>query len=88
MQTHVIVSYDGTDNDHDALALGKLFGDAGSRVSLAYVRHTVETDAASESSLLPPQVRHVRFEGERRMVLIPPPRDSGLTVEIGWERLR
>ena len=50
MQTHVIVSYDGTDNDHDALALGKLFGDAGSRVSLAYVRHTEEPDAAAEQA--------------------------------------
>jgi len=50
MQTHVIVSYDGTDNDHDALALGKLFGDAGSRVSLAYVRHSEEPDAAAEQA--------------------------------------
>jgi nucleotide-binding universal stress UspA family protein len=50
MQTHVIVSYDGTDNDHDALALGKLFGDAGSRVSLAYVRHSEEADAAAEQA--------------------------------------
>ena len=40
MQTHVIISYDGTDNDHDALALGRIFGDAGARVSLAYVRHS------------------------------------------------
>jgi len=50
MQTHVIVSYDGTDNDHDALALGKLFGDSGSRVSLAYVRHSEEPDAAAEQA--------------------------------------
>jgi nucleotide-binding universal stress UspA family protein len=50
MQTHVIVSYDGTDNDHDALALGKLFGDAGSRVSLAYVRHSEEPDTAAEQA--------------------------------------
>jgi len=48
MQTHVIVSYDGTDNDHDALALGKILGDAGARVSLAYVRHSEESDAAAE----------------------------------------
>ena len=48
MQTHVIVSYDGTDNDHDALALGRILGDAGARVSLAYVRHTEEADAAAE----------------------------------------
>jgi nucleotide-binding universal stress UspA family protein len=48
MQTHVIISYDGTPNDTDALALGRLFGDAGSRVSLAYVRHSQESDAAAE----------------------------------------
>ena len=48
MQTHVIISYDGTDNDHDALALGRIFGDAGARVSLAYVRHATESDAAAE----------------------------------------
>jgi hypothetical protein len=49
---------------------------------------TCDTDAASESGLLSPQVRLIRFEGERRMVLIPPPRDNGLSLEIGWERLR
>ena len=48
MQSHIIISYDGTDNDHDALALGRLFGDAGSRVSLAYVRHATESDPAAE----------------------------------------
>src|SRR5579859_3025484 len=48
MQTHVIISYDGTDNDNDALALGAIFGDAGARVSLAYVRHTTESDDAAE----------------------------------------
>ena len=48
MQTHLIISYDGTDNDNDALALGRIFGDAGARVSLAYVRHSPETDDAAE----------------------------------------
>jgi nucleotide-binding universal stress UspA family protein len=50
MQTHVIISYDGTDNDHDALALGAIFGDAGARVSLAYVRHAIEADRAAEQA--------------------------------------
>jgi nucleotide-binding universal stress UspA family protein len=50
MQTHVIISYDGTDNDTDALALGRILGDAGARVSLAYVRHTTESDAAAEQA--------------------------------------
>jgi nucleotide-binding universal stress UspA family protein len=50
MQTHVIISYDGTDNDHDALALGRILGDAGARVSLAYVRHTTEEDPRAEQA--------------------------------------
>jgi nucleotide-binding universal stress UspA family protein len=50
MQTHIIISYDGTDNDHDALALGRIFGDAGARVSLAYVRHATESDPAAEQA--------------------------------------
>ena len=50
MQTHVIISYDGTDNDHDALALGRILGDAGARVSLAYVRHIPESDPAAEQA--------------------------------------
>ncbi len=54
MQTHVIISYDGTDNDHDALALGRILGDAGARVSLAYVRHAAESDAAAEQAAQTP----------------------------------
>jgi nucleotide-binding universal stress UspA family protein len=50
MQSHVIISYDGTDNDTDALALGRIFGDAGARVSLAYVRHATESDHAAEQA--------------------------------------
>ncbi len=47
---HVIVSYDGTRNDRDALALGRLFALAGADVSLAYVRHSHESDAEREAS--------------------------------------
>jgi nucleotide-binding universal stress UspA family protein len=39
VRTKVIVSYDGTDNDRDALAFGRLLADAGASVALAYVRH-------------------------------------------------
>jgi nucleotide-binding universal stress UspA family protein len=48
MSANIIISFDGSDNDHDALALGRTLGDAGAQVSLAYVRHTRETDAARE----------------------------------------
>jgi nucleotide-binding universal stress UspA family protein len=44
----IIVSYDGTDNDTDALALAKLLASAGSSVALAYVRHAHEAQAAKE----------------------------------------
>jgi nucleotide-binding universal stress UspA family protein len=42
MAAKVIVSYDGTDSDRDALALGSLLARAGASLSLAYVRHSHE----------------------------------------------
>src|SRR5437879_4742770 len=48
MRPKVIVSYDDTANDRDALALGRLFADVGATVSLAYVRHTQESEVARE----------------------------------------
>ncbi|MGH2864324.1 MAG: universal stress protein [Solirubrobacteraceae bacterium] len=48
MSTKIIVSYDGTANEEDAVALGQLLGRAGGEVSLAYVRHNPETDSARE----------------------------------------
>jgi nucleotide-binding universal stress UspA family protein len=49
MPAKIIVSYDGTANEDDAIALGRLFGRAGAEVSLAYVRHSPAADSASES---------------------------------------
>jgi nucleotide-binding universal stress UspA family protein len=40
MATRIIVSYDDTDNDRDALALGRLLAFPGAQLSLAYVRHS------------------------------------------------
>ncbi len=48
MSTKIIVSYDGTANEDDAIALGALFARAGAEVSLAYVRHTQEPDLERE----------------------------------------
>jgi nucleotide-binding universal stress UspA family protein len=39
MAPHAIVSYDDTQDDHDALALGRTLRDAGAKLTLAYVRH-------------------------------------------------
>jgi nucleotide-binding universal stress UspA family protein len=41
MSLKIIVSYDDTDNDRDALALGRLLAFSGADLSLAYVRHSV-----------------------------------------------
>ncbi|HEX3689456.1 MAG TPA: hypothetical protein VHV28_07155 [Solirubrobacteraceae bacterium] len=48
MATPVIVSYDGTTNDDDALALGRMLTAGGARLSLAYVRHSREYDPQRE----------------------------------------
>jgi len=48
MTADLIISYDGTPNDDDALALGKLLAETGSSVALAYVRHSREFDPKRE----------------------------------------
>jgi nucleotide-binding universal stress UspA family protein len=40
MSLKIIVSYDDTDMDRDALALGRLLSKAGGELALAYVRHS------------------------------------------------
>jgi hypothetical protein len=48
MAADLVVSYDGTSNDDDAVALGRLLARTGSSVSLAYVRHSHEFDPRRE----------------------------------------
>lgn len=48
MATKIIVSYDGTENDMDALALGSVLREAGAVLSLAYVRHAHESEDGRE----------------------------------------
>ncbi len=48
MATTIIVSYDGTDYDHDALALGRMLAETGATLALAYVRHTTESESRRE----------------------------------------
>jgi hypothetical protein len=49
MSTKIIVSYDGTNNEDDAIALGRIFARAGAEVALAYVRHTHEPEGEREA---------------------------------------
>jgi nucleotide-binding universal stress UspA family protein len=48
MGAKLIISYDGTANDDDALALGKMLERAGFTPALAYVRHAREFDPSRE----------------------------------------
>ena len=48
MSADIIVSYDGTLNDDDAIALGKALSAAGATMALAYVRHAREFDPKRE----------------------------------------
>jgi nucleotide-binding universal stress UspA family protein len=48
MSLKVIVSYDGTTHDDDALVLAKMLAASGATLELAYVRHTREYDPRRE----------------------------------------
>jgi hypothetical protein len=48
MPAQIIVSYDGTTNDDDALMLGRMLAGTGASLSLAYVRHMREFDPRRE----------------------------------------
>jgi hypothetical protein len=48
VMTVAIISYDGTENDDDGLALGKMLAPAGFDLALAYVRHAREFDPRRE----------------------------------------
>lgn len=49
MSADLIVSYDGTENDDDALALAALLAGTGASMALAYIRHSREFDPAREA---------------------------------------
>src|SRR5437660_1153578 len=49
MSIKIIVSYDGTANENDAISLGGLFARAGAELALAYVRHSQEPDRDRET---------------------------------------
>src|SRR5690348_4992196 len=48
MSADIIVSYDGTPNDDDAIALARLLSRAQAAIALAYVRHAREFDPRRE----------------------------------------
>jgi nucleotide-binding universal stress UspA family protein len=48
VSTRIIVSYDGTGSDRDALSFGRLLAGAGASLELAYVRHAHESESSRE----------------------------------------
>jgi nucleotide-binding universal stress UspA family protein len=52
MAAKVIVSYDGTANEDDAIAFGALLARGGAEVSLGYVRHTDEAVSDEEAQVV------------------------------------
>lgn len=48
MTPSLIISYDGTPNDDDALILGRMLAPAGFPLGLAYIRHSPEFDPSRE----------------------------------------
>jgi nucleotide-binding universal stress UspA family protein len=77
----IIVSYDDTDNDRDALALGRLLAYSGAELSLAYVRHSfgesLEQQEAEE--LLARGAASVGAPDMRKHVVVNPATSVGLT---------
>jgi nucleotide-binding universal stress UspA family protein len=77
MAPNALVSYDDTLNDHDALMLGRVLADAGASLTLAYVRHTTQSERSREEleeheaeGLLQRGARWLGdLEGERRVVV-------------------
>ena len=81
MALKIIVSYDDTDNDRDALALGRLLAVSGAELSLAYVRHSfgesLEQKQAEE--LLARGAASVGTPDMPRHVVVNPATSVGLT---------
>jgi nucleotide-binding universal stress UspA family protein len=81
--TNIIISYDDTDNDRDALALGRLLGAAGANISLAYVRHAASSgqdvrDQREAEELLERGARSIGVPDAPRHVVINPSTGVGL----------
>jgi nucleotide-binding universal stress UspA family protein len=82
MALKIIVSYDDTDHDRDALALGRLLAYSGAELSLAYVRHSFGDGALGEKQaeeLLARGAASVGTPDVPRHVVVNPATSVGLT---------
>jgi nucleotide-binding universal stress UspA family protein len=86
MTINAIISYDDTANDRDALALGRLFADAGASVDLAYVVHGNRPDSKDEqhaATLLERGALSAGLDSAKRHVV-----RHGSTAEGLWDLAR
>lgn len=81
MATRIIVSYDDTDNDRDALALGRLLAFSSAELSLAYVRHSQggALEQAEAEKLLAHGAESVGAPEMQRHVVVNPGTSVGLS---------
>jgi nucleotide-binding universal stress UspA family protein len=93
MGLHAIVSYDDTQNDLDALMLGRILRDAGARLTLAYVRHATHRRADHEQlsqqeadGLLERGARWLDDQYAERRVVVSPSTGEGLAWLAGQEQ--
>ncbi len=85
MKLKIIVSYDDTDNDKDALALGRALAAGDSELALAYVRHDEHADSAAQAlaedhaeALLERGAKSVGAENAARHVIVNASTPDGL----------
>lgn len=85
MSPKIIVSYDDTANDHDALVLGRVFASAGAELALAYVRHFPtpdprrdEAEAHKAQTLLDRGVEIIGMPDTKRHVVVNASTGDGL----------
>jgi nucleotide-binding universal stress UspA family protein len=87
MATHVIVSYDDSPLDRDALALGAFLSDADATLTMAYVRHAAESRADREqlaataaAQLLAHGAARLEASSVERRVIVSPSTPAGLSA--------
>jgi hypothetical protein len=88
MPLKIIVSYDDTDNDRDALALGRLLAFSGGELSLAYVRHSAagSLEQREAEELLARGAASVGTPEMPKHVVVNPATSLGLTELAERER--
>jgi nucleotide-binding universal stress UspA family protein len=85
MPPRAIISYDETAGDHDALMLGRTLALAGASLTLAYVRHSVQSDRSREQleerdalALLERGAQRLDLLGVETRVVVSPSTAEGL----------